>query len=117
MGETEIRALVLQYLTGTSALRELDAALAGIAWDEMSPASTRNLANSIALRIDEYSSGACDEAQLRDALRPFVTHYTVYVAMGTTPTVQVQTANSSFFVPAPLMTSRVSGTRYVTVPS
>lgn len=114
MNEAEVRERVMNYLIGRSTLRELDESLAPIAWDPDEVETVRVLANAVELRLDEYSSGHCDEQQLRAALRPLVTVYTVFIPIGPAPSVQVSTSASSAFVPSAqvvTVTPTFAGTR------
>jgi excisionase family DNA binding protein len=82
MSDTQVRASVLKFLVDELARRDLVAALTQVAWDEAESDVGRALANRVLLAVDEYSAGACDDRQLRAALRPFVTMYTVRLVLG-----------------------------------
>ena len=119
MSEADIRAAVVQYLAKQSTLQGLDATIATAIWDPKTEPEVRDLANGIALRIDEYSSGACDDNQLRHALLPVVTRYEVRVGLVTavSDTMRIKTANSTPFTASPVTTSTVVGRRLEAVPS
>ena len=122
MGEAEIRSRLVHYLAGEATLRELDAAVTSVAWDENAPAAARDLANMIALRIGELSSEQCDEAELRAALRPLVTVYTVPMFVGgAPPVVDVRTGSSSPFKidtsASVSVTPKFAGTQFAAVSS
>jgi hypothetical protein len=107
MSEAEIRNLLIQYLTGGATLREVDAALTAVAWTPASSPDARDLANLIALRIDEFTSGACTEVELQMALRPLVTDYTVRASVGPAATGSpVVQSSRSQFVTTPIVFGR-----------
>lgn len=95
MDEIRVRRFVASYIAGEITLADLDREIAPLAWAVGASPDLRELVNAVELRIDEFSSGACDEQQLRDSLRPFLTGYTVSVNFGsTTPIVQHASASS-----------------------
>lgn len=103
MTEAEVRGQLVNYLADRISLRELDEALAAAAWNAQEAETVRELANAIALRLDEYSSGACSQGELREVLRPIVTEYSIHVLIGAEPaaaTPQIQTSVSSSYVPS-----------------
>jgi hypothetical protein len=115
MSETQVRAHVLKFLVDELALRDLVAVLTQVAWDDAESEVVRSLANCILLPIDEYSAGACDDEQLRDALRPFVTMYTVRFVLDAQVNEQVSArADSTSSV---TRTPTFVGTRFVAVPA
>lgn len=102
MNEATVRDLILDYLAGAMSLRDLDRGLSAVSWDVEATPSVRDLANAIALRVDEFSSEACDESELRTALVPFVTDYVTAVIVGPVQAIQVETSLSSSFTASSL---------------
>jgi hypothetical protein len=82
MGESDLRRHVVSYLVGAESLHELHDWLTSRIWNDEVPDNVRSLANQIALPIDEFSSDALTEDQLKAALRPLVTDYTADFQFG-----------------------------------
>jgi hypothetical protein len=118
MSEAALRDLLVRYLAGSATLRDLDQAISAVAWNPSAEQSVRDLAQRVALRLDEYTSGYGTSEQLQAALRPFVTKYAVHVQLGAASNIEVHTAASSLFVPSQgITTLTVVGTRREEVPS
>lgn len=118
MNEAQVRESVSKYLLGEISLQDLDRFLSSTTWDETALGAARALANDIQLRLDEYSSGACDESELNRSLRTFVTDYTVTMHIGPAPAVQVHTGLCSAVTTPLLIVKPTSvGTRLAAVPS
>ena len=99
MDSLEVRRQVASYLAGETSLRDLHSWLASPIWSDDVSKEVRSFANQIALRIDEFSSGVCNEEQLKGILLPLIAYYTAVMEIGSpmtcAATAQFSTAGSS----------------------
>lgn len=116
MSEFDVRRQVSSYLVGAVSLRELHDWITSQIWSDEVSEDVRSLANQISLPLDEFSSGALSADELKAALRPLVTDYSVEFRFGSPAPVAVRfsTVNSSTSAAPPIMTPQFADTRLVT---
>jgi hypothetical protein len=103
IAEAQIREQIGHYLRGEISLDIFEDWLVQRSWNmhKDSGEAAQKLASAIELRLAEHSSGHLDEAELRNELRPFVTSFTMQIALGEAPMVSEQpTQNSMAATPA-----------------
>ncbi len=117
MDDVRVRQLVAAYLDGKLALRDLHSEIVTISWNEDAPARARQLADTVALRLDEFTSGTCSAEELGDALRPVIAEYAV--ALGNARGTRQLTGSSLSVVTsaASLMRPTLVDTRFEVVAS